>query len=290
MLSLSKILVPVDFSKRCEAILPYARLLAQRFEAEITLVHIVNPVMLMPPTGPLEPSAFPFPPITIEGQSRQIEAFGVDELAGLRVRRLACEGIPADQIVALARSEHVDLIVMPTHGYGVFRRFLIGSVTAKVLHDVACPVLTGAHMEEHAKHPPDSFRKILCALDLGPHSVNILQWASDLAKAFDARLGIVNVIPAINPGIKTTTVSDWKSDLSSFAFQELEKIAYAIGADSESIDVLDGDIIKTVCDAASSRHADLLVIGRGSDGHAPGRLKTNAYPLIRQSPCPVISV
>jgi nucleotide-binding universal stress UspA family protein len=290
MLTISKILVPIDFSKRCEAILLYTRLLAKKFQAEITLLHVTNPAMLLPSTGPMEPSAYPFPSITIEDESRRVEAFGVDELAGLPVRRLTCEGTPADQIVAFAQSERVDLIVMPTHGYGLFRRFLIGSVTAKVLHDVACPVFTGAHIEEHAKHPPDSFRTMLCALDLGPHSGKILQWASDLARAFDARLTIVNVIPRMNAGVIAKVAKDWKADLSNFAFQELEKLASSIYLDYASIEILDGDIIKTVCDAAASRHADLLVIGRGSDAHLPGRLKTNAYPLIRQAPCPVISV
>ncbi len=37
---------------------------------------------------------------------------------------------------------------MPTHGYGPFRRFILGSVTAKVLHDADCPVWTGVHLEE----------------------------------------------------------------------------------------------------------------------------------------------
>ena len=66
---------------------------------------------------------------------------------GLRLRRVVYEGDPEAQIAAFAQAEDVQLIVMPTHGYGVFRRYLIGSVTAKVLHDVSCPVLTGAHID-----------------------------------------------------------------------------------------------------------------------------------------------
>jgi hypothetical protein len=38
----------------------------------------------------------------------------------------------------------MDLIVTPTHGYGLFRRFLFGSATLKVLHDAACPVWTAS--------------------------------------------------------------------------------------------------------------------------------------------------
>ena len=61
--------------------------------------------------------------------------------------RETCEGEAASRIVAFAKSHDIDLIMMPTHGLGPFRRFLIGSITAKVLHDAHCPVWTGVHME-----------------------------------------------------------------------------------------------------------------------------------------------
>ena len=79
---------------------------------------------------------------------RDLNAFEPDALAGLNVRRLLLHGDPASKIVELAREEHVDLIAMPTHGYGPFRRFILGSNTAKVLHDADCPVWTGVHIEE----------------------------------------------------------------------------------------------------------------------------------------------
>jgi hypothetical protein len=47
--------------------------------------------------------------------------------------------------VEFAANHHVDLVMMPTHGVGTFRSFLVGSVTAKVLHDANCPVWTAAH-------------------------------------------------------------------------------------------------------------------------------------------------
>jgi len=58
------------------------------------------------------------------------------------------KGDPAECIVRVAQENAVDLIVMPTHAHGRFRRFLLGSVTAKVLHDTDCPVLTGVHHED----------------------------------------------------------------------------------------------------------------------------------------------
>ena len=86
------------------------------------------------------------------------------------VDRVLVEGDPAIEIVRAAHEGNFDLIVMPTHGYGPFRRFVLGSVTAKVLHDADCPVLTGAHLADLNPATPIFFRNIVCAVDLGPQS------------------------------------------------------------------------------------------------------------------------
>ena len=70
------------------------------------------------------------------------------ELDGIAVTRLLLRGDPAQEIVKTARDRNAGLIVMSTHGHGPFYRFLLGSVTAKVLHESHCPVWTGAHLEE----------------------------------------------------------------------------------------------------------------------------------------------
>src|SRR5581483_8938570 len=109
------------------------------------------------------------------------------------VQTTLLEGDPAMQIVGFAAREKVGLIVMPTHGYGPFRRFILGSNTAKVLHDAECPVWTGVHLEEApaAGIPP---RRILCAVDLGPQSSKALCWAAGLAASLGAKLTLLHVV------------------------------------------------------------------------------------------------
>ena len=51
-----------------------------------------------------------------------------------------------------------------------------------------------------------------------------------------------------------------------------------------------GEPAKAICAAAARVQADALVIGRGSAAGLFGRLRTNAYAIIRQAPCPVVSV
>src|SRR5262249_8357968 len=145
----------------------------------------------------------------------RLHGFMADELASLSIRRTLLEGDPATEIARYARSQDSDLIVMPTHGYGPFRRFLLGSTTAKVLHDVSCPVFTGPHME----HPPapdsPSFRKVLCALDLCPESPHVLDWASRFAAEFGAELAIAHVLPSSMTHLEGVYFdAQWRTDMA----------------------------------------------------------------------------
>ena len=268
MFPLTKILLPVDFSERCLGGARYAEALAAHFQAEITLLHVLDP---------------------IRQDSQQLGSFLVEELAGVRVRRVLLEGDPARQIVEFAHREGMDLIALPTHGYGPFRRFILGSVTAKVLHDADCPVWTGVHLEQAPKVDSIAFRSLVCALDLGPQSRKALAWAAAMAGEFKARLTLVYALPCIESRPGDYFDQELVADLAKGAREELEKLRAEAGAEAELV-VEGGDAPHVVCGAAESRQADLLVIGRGSAAGMFGRLRTNAYAIIRQSPCPVVSV
>ena len=103
--------------------------------------------------------------------------------------------MPGSVIAEYAEDEKMDLIAMPTHGYGAFRRLLLGSVTAKVLHDSKVPVWTAAHAPEpsHRAHPKP--RHVLCALGLKPESRHTLEMAIGIASDADATVELVHVAP-----------------------------------------------------------------------------------------------
>jgi nucleotide-binding universal stress UspA family protein len=275
MLQISRIVVPVDFSERCAGILSHAQAIASRCDAELTLLHVVNPVYSIPSAGPFGPAVLSLPPSVFEDAGRQLDTFGADQLQQCRVRRLIYEGDPAEQIAALAKSEDIQLIVMPTHGLGMLRRFLIGSVTAKVLHDAACPVLTGVHMEQASPSKAGHFSNILCAVDLGPNSGRTLEWAAQFAETFGARLGIVHAVLSSQRGDER---------------KNIEELQQSAGAKEADVSIVEGEPVKTVITAAKSMAADLLVIGRAVHEDASGRLRPNAYAMISQSLCPVVSV
>jgi nucleotide-binding universal stress UspA family protein len=182
---------------------------------------------------------------------------------------------------------------MATHGYGRFRRFIVGSVTAKVLHDADCPVWTGAHMPavpavEQASHQAP-VKQVVCAVDLSAHSENVLDWAARLAGSFDARLLLIHAIPALAPAEEDYYQQDWREDLANGAKDQLDRLQQSVGTKAEQL-VVAGDAPHTVCAQAEELGADVLVIGRSSESGMLGRLRTNAYAIIRGAHCPVVSV
>jgi nucleotide-binding universal stress UspA family protein len=289
MRTFSKILLPVDFSERSTGAARYAQALARHFQAELVLLHV-----LTPPShefGALEIAGSMLGELyrnRAERASQELDRFLTAEMPGLKVRRIVLEGDPAKTIVALAHDEGVDIIIMPTHGYGPFRRYILGSNTAKVLHDADCPVWTGVHLEQAPALAPIPFRSILCAVDLGPQSSRTLDWAAWLARQFGARLRVVHATAgAPDPGDDPEW--RWRTETRAAAGRELLRLLDGVGAEAD-LSIEAGEPAQVICSAAARAEADVLVIGRGSAAGVFGRLRTNAYAIIRQSPCPVVSV
>jgi nucleotide-binding universal stress UspA family protein len=273
MRSGSAILVPVDFSERAVPATRYAKSLAVQFDSPIVLLHVLAPFQFE--LGATDISGQMLGEIyrnRAQQSGQELQSFLSDELSGHTVERITVEGDPSRVIVDTAH-ERAGLIVMPTHGYGPFRRFILGSTTAKVLHDADCPVWTGVHLEG-APAAAIPLRHVLCAVDLGPQSSKTLCWAASLAVQFGARLTLMHVT---------------LGGATDAARAEIERLQAFVKAQAEPL-IETGDPPATICSAAGRLGADVLVIGRGSAAGVFGRLRANAYAIIRQSPCPVVSV
>ncbi len=286
---LRKILVPVDFSERCEGAARYAEALHGIFGSEITLLHVLPPMhyefSAMEVAGSLLEEQYQF---RTEQAEQNLRVFMADEFPAPHTERILREGDPARTIVSLAQETGAGLIVMPTHGYGPFRRFILGSVTAKVLHDADCPVCTGIHLEA----PPSlqiRFQRVTAALDLGPQSERTLMWAARFAQDSGAKLALVHAAPSMEGPTGEYFDPEWRRQVEVAVRDEIGELQKRLNIDAP-LHVESGEAARTVCDLAADLETDLLVIGRGSAAGVFGRLRTNAYSIIRQSRCPVVSV
>ena len=288
MFPIAKILVPVDFSERASQAVRFAVPVAERFNSEIILLYVLPPYREF---GAIE-LASAMTDILADRRKdaeQRLTGFLRDELAPLRVLRLLLDGDPAREIVDCARREEAGLIMMPTHGYGPFRRMLLGSVTAKVLHDADCPVWTTVHAE--APPPGEAALKhILCDIDLGRSGARALSWSAQLAAEFGAQLTLVHAMAELDPRTEGYYFSpEWRKFLTDNAEAEIAALQQKAGTHAEVMLTM-GPGPEMICEEARKAEADLLVIGRGADAGILGRLTSHAYAIIRQSPCPVVSV
>jgi nucleotide-binding universal stress UspA family protein len=279
----------VDFSEASRGAAHYARALAEGFGAKVKALRVLH--TLDHTFAGLEgvgPGFDDFISNRLELARRDLAQFVGAELPST-AEAVVLQGDPAHQIVHFAQDQKANLILLPTHGYGPFRRFILGSVTAKVLHDADCPVWTGVHLAEAPPPETINFRSVLCAVDLGPQSHNVLCWAAQFAGRCEAHLTLLHVVPALDIGSARNIDGDWNVALTNKAWDGLRALQDRVGTRAEQL-IESGQTAAAVRVAAEGKQADLIVIGRGATSGAIGRLRANAYAIIRESPCPVVSV
>jgi len=176
---------------------------------------------------------------------------------------------------------------MATHGTGLFRSLLIGSVTAKVLHDAKCAVWTATHAEE--QRSPDVPRTILCAVDGTDKTPALIQWAAEFTQRMGASLKLLHVVPPISDWLSLPSERDLQEQVRDEARVKINVLQRSAGVEAP-LRIAVGQIADTVTEEARQEAADLILIGRGSLQSSLGRLRTHAYGIIQKSPCPVLSV
>jgi nucleotide-binding universal stress UspA family protein len=134
MALLKKLLAPTDFSELSARGVRYACQLAKDVGAELIIFNVV----LLDETNTIDKQE-------MERHRGRLDRFVTDEIADLsgipKIHKLVDAGEPYGAILNCADNEHVDLIVMSSHGRSGLSRMLIGSVTDKILRGASCPVL-----------------------------------------------------------------------------------------------------------------------------------------------------
>jgi nucleotide-binding universal stress UspA family protein len=288
MRAFQKILFPVDMSDSSTATAPFVEAMAKKYNAELTLLHVLEmPSGLIPDWYG---GAVPVIDTTAiwQAETEAAQSYLADKFQGLKVHRVVVQGDAAQTIDDYARENGMDLIMMPTHGYGLFRTLLLGSVTAKVLHDTSCPVWTGVHVQNAPAVSPD-FTTILCAVDRTEDSVATMRLACRLAHDNQARLVLVHAIPGAEVAPEKYFDTDLRAYLEEDARKAIAQLQESAGVHAP-LCLGAGEVSHVVRDSALGHSADLVVIGRGHATRTLGRLRSNVYSIIREAPCPVISV
>jgi len=288
MVSVKKILLPVDFPHASPGVVQQAAALAHHFHSEIVMLHVVPPLSHIVDLHDDSPrlTASEMLARAVQEAQRNLDQYVEPEFDGLNIERVLAKGDPARVVVQTAAEKQADLIMMPSYGY-TFNQFLLGEVTAKVLHGAECPVWTGAHVDG-ASMQEFALRNILCAVDFKPHSHKTVTWAVNLAAEFGARLTLAHVTASVEvwgPG-GTQVNPRCQEELVGAATRHLAELQQTMGTDAE-VFIGSGDVPKVLSQAASQTNADLLVTGSRPYG---GHLRTHGYAIICAVPIPILNV
>ena len=279
--AVTRILAATDLSHASLPALRYARLFADAFAANLSVVYRDPLIYPMETVGPSQ-AMFVMPPPEHEARLRkEVVQHAGQVMTGRQYDIDLAVGQPVPAILEAAEQRDVDLIVTGAHLHERWRRFLFGSVSDGVQHASRCPVLTVSGDGPPLLDADVRISQILCPVNFTEIARESLAAAGQLARTFRARLFVVNVIES--------------GEVKGTADDE-ERIREWIGPELQATCtyrelVLRGAPVDRVLDCAEDIGANLLVIGaqhkRFRDATVIG---TTTERLIRFASCPVLVV
>lgn len=286
MLPFRTILFPVDYTASSRAMVPYVRDMTAHFSAQLTLLHAYGAgastesgAGLFDPNWPERLRAY---------EKNRIEEFAQSQFPDLRADAVVHEGEPAAVIHNLVEHQGADLVMLPTHGAGPIRRMLIGSITAKVLHDVSAAVWTVAEPVLTARSSMLACESIVCAVSEGDESEAVVRAAAFLAASFHAQLFLIRGVPT-PPQAGEVDFSVVRRQLLDAADQNLRDLKARLGVDAPHKVTADS-ITEAVHEEVLRTKAGLVVAGRGRAQKGFSRIWSLLYPIVREASCPVLSI
>jgi len=292
------ILIPIDGSVLAEAALPAAVFLAEKLQARITLMHVI------------ERNA----PDKVHGQPHLKDPQDAERYLNELAKRSFPERIRVDchvhanevddvagSIVAHADELKHDLVIMCSHGRGAALHMFLGSIAQSVIALGGQPVLI-THPDEQGQPPAFSCRHILVPMDDNPEHAKALPVSKDLARACGATLHIVSVIPELAtlsgdkaaaskmlPGTTSQLLELTAQDANKY-FQNMEDGLRQEGFEA-SAHVLRGDPASLIVEAAVRAQIDLIVIStHGKTGMNAFWSGSVAHRICCQSRIPLLLI
>jgi CPA2 family monovalent cation:H+ antiporter-2 len=295
MVEIRRILCPIDFSQTSRHALDHAVAIAKWYRSEITLLNVM----------PLEPQ----PPIRLAGTGESDVSFIPDRRSmeeelrawseparreGIKADIRVDQGAAASQIVEHARRANTDLLVIGTHGLSGFERFLLGSVTEKVLRKASCPVMTVPPASSTTAKIP--YKRLLCPVDFSESSLAALRFACSIAKEANADLTLLHVCESPpdderllrrfeEPTFRQLAEENARDRLEALVTDDLRTWA------SPSTAIAHGKPYREILSLAEREATDLIVIGvRGPNVFDLTAFGSTTNQVVRHASCPVVTL
>lgn len=293
---LKKIICATDFSDLSNRAIPYGIALAKEFDAKLYICHVVG-----------LPSTAVYGEILVDPEEQHEkslnyaqEQFGkVNDLRSTDWEALVAAGHPADEISRLAREKSADLVIAATHGRSGLKRFLLGSVTERLMRVLPCPLFIVSDPKANLEDglTPFSLKRILIGCDFSSDADLAFSHGLSLAQEFQSELFLVHVIerPVYQTSLETVSTQD--TDIKQASRNHLiEKLnallpKEALNWCTPNIILLEGQPDEELTRFAVDQNMDLIVLGvRGQRLVEKLFVGSTTDRVVRRAPCPVLSV
>ncbi len=302
MIDIRQILCPIDFSEFSRHALDHAVAIARRYGSTMTVLNVcaLVPATAYAPGTPMMPVTVPTPG-DLDALLAAMKRFVETEVGPTTPMRFEIgEGDAAREILERARALPSDLIVMGTHGRSGFERVVLGSVTEKIIHKAACPVLTVPRpVADFVPVPQKLFTRILCAIDFSDTSLRAFEYALSLAEEQNAQLTLAHVVEvALAPQsevagrVETRTLDAYVTGAVEARSEQLQRIvpdsarAYCTIESTVAVGKAHREILRI----ALERQSDIIVLGAHGFGVTQLLFGSTAHQVVRQARCPVLTV
>lgn len=290
MLSIKKVLCPVDFSEFSKKAFEYALSLSTHYKAQLYVQHVIEPVTALFTYENLPGWREVYAEFRAGAEEALEKLIASGDGQQVRAKTVLQVGDPADTILKFTQKEAVDLIVMGTHGRRGLDRLVTGSVTERVLRKAHCPVLAvrkPAHdfVSREPGYEPE-IKKILLATDFSDHAHGAFSYALSLATEYRAELTLLHALENLPRG----------TELESETARVIRELEAPLPKDARN-----GCTIRSIVrlgkpyweiiQLATESQTDLIVMGvRGRGASDVAVFGSTTHRVLQLGPCPVLSV
>jgi nucleotide-binding universal stress UspA family protein len=284
------ILCAIDFSDFTDTILSYSVELCKKYDAKLFLVHVTTDLKTL-----LEHNETTLDVEALQKSNiRNAQEFLENSAKGLAVENeiVIRQGTPADAISRFASEQKADMVITATHGNSGFKRFLLGSVTEKLMKTLHCPLLI-LPMHGNDVRSPAGFemklKKILVGCDFSPDSKLAVDYGLNLAQEFQAELYLLHVV-------KPSLYKDEREEFDKLCIQldgQLNDMVPEACRDwcMAKTTLLEGEPYMELTNYANEHDIDLVVLGiRGHTLFEKLLVGSTTDRLIRHALFPVLVV
>ncbi len=189
-----KIMCAIDFSDFTNMVLSYGKAMATEFDSKLCLCHVVSGAYMVSSHMPAYVDYTSVENNRIKDARDRLKKM-VEDL-GIECEIIILAGNPAEEIERSARDNNVDMLIAATHGGSGIKRFLIGSVTDRLVKILSCPMMVLHPMENQIVSLAQKgikLESILVGCDFSPDSKLALDYAIGLAQEFQTQLYLAHV-------------------------------------------------------------------------------------------------